>query len=945
MKTRLYKLVFFTFSVILFFAEGASAYTFDWKGTTSSAWNVSTNWTRSGAGGTSTYPGQSGAVDIVKIGVTAYASNQPILSASVSVASVEFGDNNGGAITLTINTGILLNVVGSVTQDHNNNSGGTTTTITGTGTAELDCASFTVGDATAPPTPSGSFLLGNLVSPTTNTTTVNCTLAVLTISGNLTLNSTSSASGTYNPTWFVFPTNSSVNNPVFKLTTGTLTVNNIITSNLGSGYINNNDGTNNIVSSATYQMDLGATTNALYLLGATPLTIGSGGSIDFSSGGTATASTVYYAATSGTQKVYNSSDAGVGTSPTIYPNLSFTGAGAKTVDGGTLTVGAAWSTAGGAVNLNTNNATVTVTGAWTNSTTVTQGTGNISVTGTLTNSVGGTLTLGGGSLTISGNYSNNGTYTQGIGSTVFNGSAQTLDDAGNGTMFNNVTFNGGSTDIINSGNFSVSSSGVLTMSGTTVLNANGHLTLKSAASGSATIAAIPATASITGSVKVQRYITGGSLTYRGYRLLSSPVYTSTDAHGNNDYSINYLLTSTFLTGTNGTAGGFSSNTKLNPTLYLYRENMTPSYSTFTNSNFRGIKDISASPNYTIDVDGSPYNILAGNGFLFFFRGDITTVSPYLTNTVPIASTFSISGTLNQGQVKVVDWFTPTLATLSYTAASPATVRGYNLVGNPYASSIDWENFQTATTTTGIYGASVGTSIYVLDPISKNYGAYTKGGGGVGTNNATNIIASGQGFFVVTSCSCAKLYFNEGAKTNTQVTSPNLLMGMPADYTSVQYLRLQLAKDSVNTDDMIIRFNESASRAYSPEVDALYKEGYGQVSLSSFSSDQMPLAISVQPLPKTSETIALNVNTSADGNYQLNMKNITGIPQLYDIWLMDAYKKDSLDMRHNNTYSFDVIKSDTNTYGSKRFSLVIRQNPAYAYRLLNFTASKINTPIN
>ncbi|MGZ3922058.1 MAG: hypothetical protein ACXVC7_17290, partial [Bacteroidia bacterium] len=92
MKTRLYKLVFFTFSVILFFAEGASAYTFDWKGTTSSAWNVSTNWTRSGAGGTSTYPGQSGAVDIVKIGVTAYASNQPILSASVSVASVEFGD-------------------------------------------------------------------------------------------------------------------------------------------------------------------------------------------------------------------------------------------------------------------------------------------------------------------------------------------------------------------------------------------------------------------------------------------------------------------------------------------------------------------------------------------------------------------------------------------------------------------------------------------------------------------------------------------------------------------------------------------------------------------------------------------------------------------------------------------------------------------------------------
>ena len=91
----------------------------------------------------------------------------------------------------------------------------------------------------------------------------------------------------------------------------------------------------------------------------------------------------------------------------------------------------------------------------------------------------------------------------------------------------------------------------------------------------------------------------------------------------------------------------------------------------------------------------------------------------------------------------------------------------------------------------------------------------------------------------------------------------------------------------------------------------------------------------------SRIIRLNVNASTDGVYKLNMLEIKGIPQIFDIWLKDAYKKDSLDMRHNNTYAFDVIKSDTNTYGSKRFSLVIRQNPALGLHLLDFTAVKTN----
>ena len=159
--------------------------------------------------------------------------------------------------------------------------------------------------------------------------------------------------------------------------------------------------------------------------------------------------------------------------------------------------------------------------------------------------------------------------------------------------------------------------------------------LQSTAAGDASVGQI-ASGAITGTVTVQRYLSGGSLTNRGYRLLSSPVDTAT-VGTNKVYSINNILNSSFLTGTDGTAGGFSKAG--NPTLYLYRESLTTGTgATFTSGeNFRGIKNIKQTPayNYLIDVDGGPYNITAGSGYLFFFRGASSTVNPYVIEfTVP-----------------------------------------------------------------------------------------------------------------------------------------------------------------------------------------------------------------------------------------------------------------------------------------------------------------------
>ena len=94
-----------------------------------------------------------------------------------------------------------------------------------------------------------------------------------------------------------------------------------------------------------------------------------------------------------------------------------------------------------------------------------------------------------------------------------------------------------------------------------------------------------------------------------------------------------------------------------------------------------------------------------------------------------------------------------------------------------------------------------------------------------------------------------------------------------------------------------------------------------------------------PPGNTGKIVKLCVNVSAGGTYTLKRTDLKSVPDLYDIWLMDKYKKDSLDIKHNTTYVFDVNLADTNTFGNNRFTVVIRPDAGLALHLLSFTATK------
>ncbi len=553
----------------------------------------------------------------------------------------------------------------------------------------------------------------------------------------------------------------------------------------------------------------------------------------------------------------------------------------------------------------------------------------------------GIKTAPSGNLVVTGNFTNTlandvSNYLDFTGATViFNGSTQSLaGGSGNGTDFKNATFSSGGTKTIISGKINIANNGVLTLSGTATLATGGFLTLKSGANSSATVAAIPAGASITGNVNVERYISGDQPYSRGYRLISSPVSVGS---GNLVWpNLSYISAKTYTTGTLGATNGFDAVG--NPTMYLYRENMAPDYTSFISGNNRGIKKINNGTAYNFDIDGDAgtFNIPAGNGLLLFFRGDkATTLNPTVTSTIAKPTTFTATGYLNQGNIVVKNWFTPLSSNLSYTAGSPVSVRGFNLLGNPYASSIDWDLINLS-------GTNVGTTIWVYNPTLKVFSTYIQGAGGVGTNtnggNVADIIPSGQGFYVKTTAASPSLTFLESHKVNTQVAAANIMLAAAPPTTDLKYLRVKITQDADNKDDALIFFRPGTSSDYTVDEDADYLRGNNVVAISTRVNNRSALAINQMPLPAFKENINLNVIVPANGTYQISVPETSNMPPQYDIWIKDWLKKDSVNIKTSPTYSFDAIANDSTTF-KRRFSIVVTTDPGSAYYLAEFKGEK------
>ncbi len=182
--------------------------------------------------------------------------------------------------------------------------------------------------------------------------------------------------------------------------------------------------------------------------------------------------------------------------------------------------------------------------------------------------------------------------------------------------------------------------------------------------------------------------------------------------------------------------------------------------------------------------------------------------------------------------------------------------------------------------------------------------------GIAIGSATNMIASGQGFFVRAGAPIQTLSFRETAKTTAQpsATKLNLTMGKPVATNTVAeepLIRLQMLADTINTDEIVVLLNNKASTAYSDREDASDMGGISpEVSLSALSSDSVKLCISRLPFPKkTSQIVPLYVDAYASGPYQLKLTQLANLAPIYEVWLKDGLSNDSVNMPSGYSLQF------------------------------------------
>jgi hypothetical protein len=247
------------------------------------------------------------------------------------------------------------------------------------------------------------------------------------------------------------------------------------------------------------------------------------------------------------------------------------------------------------------------------------------------------------------------------------------------------------------------------------------------------------------------------------------------------------------------------------------------------------------------IDGPTFsNLTPGIGYDYYATTDLK---------------YTFSGQLNTSDVTM---------SLSYNVAD--ALHGFNLLGNPFSSGLNWDaiinNLSPA------YPANTSKSLYFTrDNAQCSYV------GGVGIpSDVTGIMPPMQGFFVKT--------FSAG-NTITIPASARVQGSIHARYKGVEIIplvRLSLAEDTLH-DETVVRFDANAKSGFDYDFDAP-KMFLSPDLLSIYStSEGLNFAIKGLPFPDSLLEVPIVVNLLASGNNTITATQLQGLDK-YDVTLTD-----------------------------------------------------------
>jgi hypothetical protein len=264
------------------------------------------------------------------------------------------------------------------------------------------------------------------------------------------------------------------------------------------------------------------------------------------------------------------------------------------------------------------------------------------------------------------------------------------------------------------------------------------------------------------------------------------------------------------------------------------------------------------------------------------------------------TTVNFVGTLNTGNISI---------NLTNSGVDP-NEKGYNFVGNPYPSAVDWD-------AAGWTKTNIDNAIYIYNPLIGQYGQYVNG---IGGNDVTNIIPNGSGFFVhVTSGNTSGAI----GVTNSARVHDSKPMFKDATYDfQWPYIKLKTVSE-INTysDETTICFINDATADFDSQYDAFKLRGVDEAPQMSTVSEGIEFAINSLPLSDEDVTIPVKFDVGIDGIYTIEAAETANLEDMY-IYLKDLQEEVIINLNEQQNYSFFSTVDDD----PARFEILFKSSP-------------------
>ena len=282
-----------------------------------------------------------------------------------------------------------------------------------------------------------------------------------------------------------------------------------------------------------------------------------------------------------------------------------------------------------------------------------------------------------------------------------------------------------------------------------------------------------------------------------------------------------------------------------------------------------------------------------------------------------AKLISITGIINNGS----------LSSTLYNHNQTYT-QGFNLVGNPYPSPVDW-NAANGWTKTNIDNA-----IYYFNSgnTSQYTGAYSTYVNGISSDGiAGNIIASMQGFFIHVSDGAypvtGTFAFNNSVRVNDLAPifhkSSMTALSIPNGMKPRILLRLDanFSDKITSSDPLVIYSNDNATPQFDTRLDAVKLMNIDELlpNLYSMTSDAKRLVINSLPELDSLTVIPLGLQTSRDGIVNFNLRKMENWPAGLNVYLTDLKMGVNQDLKQTPSYSINLKKGIYENRFSLRFT--------------------------